>query len=124
MLRSEGGNEKTTVKYSDGNIVEVTKVSAEEPSENSVYKISYTSKSVPSPIANKGCLMVFDGTFGIDMDEMAYAYYAGLLGKATKNLPVSYVDEDGDESIFTWAINAQGYPTLLEYDGDKYKFAW
>lgn len=124
MLRSEGGNEKTTVKYSNGNIVEVSTVSAGEPDESSTYKISYTSKSISSPIANKGCLMVFDGTFGIDMDEMEYAYYAGLLGKATKNLPVSCVDEDGYESIFTWTINVQGYPTLLEYGGDKYTFTW
>lgn len=121
MLRSEGGNEKTTVKYNGGNIVETATVSA---GKNSTYNIFYTSESVPTPIVNKGCMMLFDQALGIDMDEMKYAYYAGLLGKATKNLPVSLVDEEGDKNTFTWTLNAQGYPTLFEYADGKYAFAW
>lgn len=92
MLRSEGGYEKTIVKYNSGNILETITTSAENPNTKYSYKIFYTSESVPSPIVNKGCLMQFDQTLGIDMDEMIYAYYAGLLGKATKNLPVKLVD--------------------------------
>ncbi|HEY9551335.1 MAG TPA: DUF4595 domain-containing protein [Prevotella sp.] len=124
MLRSEGGNERTIVKYNGGNIVEVTNTSDEKPGDKDICKISYTSKNILSPIPNKGCLMIFDEIFDIDMDEMIYAYYAGLLGKATKHLPISCVDEGGDEDIFTWIINAQGYPTSLEYDNDKYTFTW
>lgn len=44
--------------------------------------------------------MLFDPTLGIDMDEMEYAYYAGLLGKATKSLPSSN-EEDGETETFT-----------------------
>jgi hypothetical protein len=37
---------------------------------------------------NKGYLILFDATLGIDMDEMDFAYYADLPGIATKNLPI------------------------------------
>lgn len=125
MLRSEGGHEKTTVTYKDGDIVEVTEVSIDEPDVKKSFKIFYTSPKVPSPIANKGCVMFYDA-LGIDVDEMDYAYYAGMLGKATKNLPVSQVDKDGGkEYVTTWTINAQGYPTkLLDADQQEYVFFW
>lgn len=124
MLRSEGGNEKTTIKYQDGNIVETATVSADEPKESNSCKVYYTSPKVTSPIENKGCLMFFDVTFGIDMDEMKYAYYAGILGKATKNLPVRLVDDENNTMNFSWKLNSTGYPISLEYDHNTYTFAW
>lgn len=36
--------------------------------------------------------MPFDIELRVDMDEMKCAYYAGLLGKATKHLPVKNKD--------------------------------
>lgn len=125
MLRSEGGKENTTIKYQDGDIVETATVSADEPDESSLYKVYYTSKTVSTPIVNKGCIMFFDETLGIDMDEMKYAYYAGLLGKATKHLPVRLVDEkDQYTSSFDWTLNAAGYPILFSYGEEKYPFTW
>lgn len=125
MLRSEGGYEKTIVKYNSGNILETITTSAENPNTKHSYKIFYTSESVPSPIVNKGCLMQFDQTLGIDMDEMIYAYYAGLLGKATKNLPVKLVDNENYTENFTWTLNSSGYPiSFKRADYDTYSFAW
>lgn len=127
MLRSEGGNKKTTIKYQDGNIVETTTTSAVYSNNKHSYKIFYTSESALSPIVNKGCLMLFDYTLGIDMDEMQYAYYAGLLGKATKNLPVKLVDNDNENRIdnFTWTLNSNGYPISFKRDLTvAYSFAW
>ena len=124
MLRSEGGNEKTTIKYQDGNIVETATVSADEPKESNSCKVYYTSAKVTSPIENKGCLMAFDATFGVDMDEMGYAYYAGILGKSTKNLPVRLVDDENNPMIFSWILNSLGYPISLECDHDTYTFVW
>ena len=51
-----------------------------------------------------------------NMDEMDYAYYAGLLGKATKNLPVKLVNNENDtyNDNFTWTLNSNGYPISLE----------
>lgn len=111
MFRSEG-NERTTIKYEAGNIVSTTE-KAVNGTRNKIHKVYYTSQSVPSPIVNKGCIMLFDTTLGIDMDEMQYAYFAGLLGKATKHLPVRLVDNEGEEESFAWHLNASGYPTSM-----------
>ena len=111
MFRSEG-NERTTIKYEAGNIVSITE-KAVNGTRNKTHKVYYTSQSVPSPIVNKGCIMLFDTTLGIDMDEMQYAYFAGLLGKATKHLPVRLVGNEGEEESFAWHLNASGYPTSM-----------
>lgn len=107
MKRSEGGNEVTNVTYTNGDI---TKVSVRDDENNSsISNITYTSDSIKSPIDNKGAIMLFDETFGIDMDEMAEAYYAGLLGKATKHLPVK-LEENNGSSTFDWKLNASQLP--------------
>ena len=111
MFRSEG-NERTTIKYEAGNIVSTTE-KAVNGTRNKTHKVYYTSQSVPSPIVNKGCIMLFDTTLGIDMDEMQYAYFAGLLGKATKHLPVRLVGNEGEGESFVWHLNASGYPTSM-----------
>ena len=111
MFRSEG-NERTTIKYEAGNIVSTTE-KAVNGTQNKTHKVYYTSQSVPSPIVNKGCIMLFDTTLGIDMDEMQYAYFAGLLGKATKHLPARLVGNEGEEESFAWHLNASGYPTSM-----------
>ena len=117
MKCSEGGNETTTITYKEGDIVKTSTVSADEPEESSDYSIDYTSNAVTTPIENKGCLMFYDETLGIDMDEMWFAYYAGLLGKATKHLPLKLTYKSGsyeDITNFTWTLNANGFPILLE----------
>lgn len=117
MKRSEDGNETTTITYKEGDIVKTSTVSADEPEESSDYSIDYTSNAVTTPIENKGCLMFYDETLGIDMDEMWFAYYAGLLGKATKHLPLKLTYKSGsyeDITNFTWTLNANGFPILLE----------
>lgn len=111
MFRSEG-NERTTIKYEAGNVVSTTE-KAVNGTRNKTHKVYYTSQSVPSPIVNKGCIMLFDTTLGIDMDEMQYAYFAGLLGKATKHLPARLVGNEGEEESFAWHLNASGYPTSM-----------
>ena len=111
MFRSEG-NERTTIKYEAGNIVS-TAEKAVNGTRNKTHKVYYTSQSVPSSIVNKGCIMLFDTTLGIDMDEMQYAYFAGLLGKATTHLPIRLVDNKGEEESFAWHLNASGYPTSM-----------
>ncbi|SHG79503.1 protein of unknown function [Bacteroides clarus YIT 12056] len=122
MKRSEGGNETTTITYQDGDIIKTSTVSADEPEVSSIYTIDYTSDAaVNTPIENKGCLMFYDKTLGIDMDEMWFAYYAGLLGKATKHLPLKLTYEsDSYEDItnFAWTLNANGFPTLLSIQSE------
>ncbi|MDE7145805.1 MAG: DUF4595 domain-containing protein [Duncaniella sp.] len=116
MKRSEGGNEVTEITYQNGNISKV-RMRSEDDGDGGDYAIGYRS----SMIENKGCIMLFDETFGIDMDEMKYAYFAGLLGKATKNMPESNAytrfDPDGEpyewNKTFKWSMNSDNLPVML-----------
>lgn len=127
MKRSEGDNEVTTIKYENGNITEVSMVSEDDNDNSYKSRISYTSEAVASAINNKASIMLFDETFGIDMDEMRYAYWAGLLGKATKHLPVKSVNDRYTET-YEWTLNSNGYPQKMVSTGngwnDEYLFAW
>ncbi|MDE6377677.1 MAG: DUF4595 domain-containing protein, partial [Duncaniella sp.] len=93
------------------------------------YTIAYTDADNATPIANKGAIMFFDDCFGIDMDEFAPAYYAGLLGKATTHLPLSNV-EDGETETFFWGLNEAGFPVSLvirdngQVEGSPLFFNW
>ena len=54
---------------------------------------------------------------GIDVyKRQIYAYYGGMLGKATKHLPlVGHYTYNGEDSVsdiyFTWTLNSDSYPT-------------
>lgn len=122
MNRSEGGNEETFITYDDGDITHV-KMTSDENEEVYESNILYTSGTFTAPIENKGCIMLFDATFSIDMDEMRYAYYAGLLGYATKHLPVGIKNNYGTE-YYDWTLNADGYPVSVIADYDKCIFKW
>lgn len=116
MVRSEGDNEVTTITYNADH--DITKVTIEDDDKNhSEYTIFYTDSTTAEPIANKACFMLFDDTYQVDMDEMYYAYFAGLLGKATAHLPIGYVSNRTDKYqkslSFKWTINVKGLPTKL-----------
>lgn len=128
MKRSEGDNEVTNITYSNGDITRVRMHAEDDSRVKDDYVIEYTSESVTNKIENKGCIMLFDQTFGIDMDEFWVFYYAGLLGKATKHLPVSQTDmlDDGPykTELYTWQLNSDGYPVLLQTEHNSYRFTW
>ncbi len=68
------------------------------------------------------------------MDEMGIVYHAGLLGKATRELPLGYTvtgKEGGDNytssHIYHWTFDSDGYPIeFLEGDNryDLLTFTW
>lgn len=126
MARSENEDD-VYMTYKNGDLVEVKEVERADKSFKT-FTISYTSDKVKTAIANKGSIMLFDNTFSIDMDEMDVAYYAGLLGRATKNLPVKNVDSrDNSVEEYTWTLNANQYPTKVtgQYynpDGTAYPY--
>lgn len=129
MKRSEGDNEVTNITYANSNITGI-KMQSDDTSEGIYTKsITYTSDKHSNGIENKGCLMLFDITFGIDMDEMKYAYYAGLLGRATKQLPLKITNNDKYEFEFDWTLNEKGYPTQLICKSEfpyelEFDFSW
>lgn len=130
MKRSEGGNEITTIKYENGNITEVTMTSDEE--DNSLYtKIFYTSNEITTAIDNKSSIMFFDMTFGIDIDEMKYAYWAGLLGNATKSLPLKIIYIENSEyeetETFQWTIKDDYVQKMIQtasWGTEEHLFTW
>ena len=93
--------------YENGNIVSVKMV----PADGGTIRISYGN----NPIKNVGGVMMW-GMFGYDDEDMQYAYYAGLLGKATVSLPIkneAYFDGESSVENYTWTINDKGLPTKL-----------
>lgn len=120
-------NKIFTLTYKDGNISEIetkTILSPATTKQKDTCKVAYTSTATPTPIVNKGNIMLFNTTFGIDMGAIRYAYYAGLLGKATKNLPVQLIDKNGNKNNFTWTVNSNGFPTAMTSGSHQYKFGW
>lgn len=118
---------KFTLTYKDSNISEIetkTIVSQTTTRKKDTCKVAYTSDTTPAPIVNKGNIMLFNTTFGIDIGAMKYAYYAGLLGKATKNLPLQLIDKSGNKNNFTWTVNSNGFPTAMTSGSHQYKFVW
>lgn len=143
MRRSEGGGELTKITYKDGDAVKTSTsymgggdmngdgvLDGNDEWEDGAI-IDYTTGEIATPIDNKGCLMMFDELLDVDMDEMIYAYYGGMLGKATKHLPLAMRDAD-DTSVelsnYKWTLNSDGYPTQLlikgEGDEEKHTFTW
>lgn len=123
----------TVINWQDGNIVSVCMTDGESDTENWENIIYYTSPGVAQPIANKGCVMFYDEMFRVDIDDLKYAYYAGLLGKSTKHLPMSatetYLVYGYTYTMqFEWTINDDGFPTsahiMDEYDDEWFTFTW
>ena len=136
MVRSEGGIETTTITYQEGDIAKVVQESKFDDSSTSS-TIEYGTEK----IENKGGVMLFDEMLCIDMDEMGFAYFAGLLGRPTSHLPQSNKSIDyssGGYKIttyksFSWSLDAKRLPVsvLIEekYDNTTaktktYSFDW
>lgn len=127
LKRTEGGDD-FTLTYVNGDITKVNQ--KDEDGDGSEYTISYTNSEYSTVVPNKGGIMLFDDFFQVDMDEMNAAYFAGMLGKATKNLPMGYVEKDGADTYtgtYHWEFNADKLPTKF-WEGDAtyntVSFAW
>ncbi|MDL2223797.1 DUF4595 domain-containing protein [Bacteroidales bacterium OttesenSCG-928-M06] len=82
------GTETITFIYSNGNI---TKINYKTKYDNESYTFTYSSQT------NKGrivCPILLDVFF-----DSLPAYYAGILGKATANLPSSCIVKDNFETL-------------------------
>ena len=127
IIHSADDYKEFTLTYKDSNVSEIetkTIVSQTTTRKKDTCKVAYTSTATPTPIVNKGNIMLFNTTFGIDIGAMKYAYYAGLLGKATKNLPVQLIDKSSNKTNFTWTVNSNGFPTAMTSGSHQYKFVW
>ena len=97
------------LEYQNGNVVKTTTTTAGEPTE--VTTITYATAST-RPIENKTGVMLFGATLDADFDNLEVAYYAGLLGKPSKNLPLQS-EKSGDKANLKWTLDSNGNPTAL-----------
>lgn len=89
------------MEWQDGNLVRVsyTHKSDGRPGDDNRYEYGEQD--------NTNNLMFYYKTFGIDLDEIQDLYYAGLLGKATAQLPASEISLDGGSNhTFTWTAGS------------------
>ena len=112
------------LEYQNGNVVKTTTTTAGEPTE--VTTITYATASI-RPIENKTGVMLFATTLEADFDNLEVAYYAGLLGKPSKNLPLQS-EKSGDKATFKWTLDGNGNPTVLNYSfsnlSERFRFSF
>ena len=97
------------LEYQNGNVVKTTTTATGKPTE--VTTITYATAST-RPIENKTGVMLFGATLDADFDNLEVAYYAGLLGKPSKNLPLQS-EKSGDKANLKWTLDSNGNPTAL-----------
>ena len=97
------------LEYQNGNVVKTTTTTVGKPTE--VTTITYATASI-RPIENKTGVMLFATTLDADLDYLEAAYYAGLLGKPSKNLPLQS-EKSGDKANLKWTLDSNGNPTAL-----------
>ena len=114
------------LEYQNGNVVKTTTTTVGKPTE--VTTITYATAST-RPIENKTGVMLFGATLDADFDNLEVAYYAGLLGKPSKNLPLQS-EKSGDKATFKWTLDGNGNPTVLNYsfsnlsENFRFPFTW
>lgn len=114
------------LEYQNGNVVKTTTTTVVKPTE--VTTITYATAST-RPIENKTGVMLFATTLDADFDNLEVAYYAGLLGKPSKNLPLQS-EKSGDKATFKWTLDGNGNPTVLNYsfsnlsENFRFPFTW
>ena len=114
------------LEYQNGNVVKTTTTTVGKPTE--VTTITYATAST-RPIENKTGVMLFGTTLDADFDNLEVAYYAGLLGKPSKNLPLQS-EKSGNKATFKWTLDGNGNPTVLNYsfsnlsENFRFPFTW
>lgn len=120
---TDENGEQIVFTYVDGNMVNMKLTNRD--GDDLETTVSYGTK----PVSNVGGIMLFDEIFNTDMDEMEYAYYAGLLGKSTVDLPQSAQHRTGKYTqnvTFSWTLDTEGYPVSMTPSNEpfSYTFAW
>lgn len=114
------------LEYQNGNVVKTTTTTVVKPTE--VTTITYATASI-RPIENKTGVMLFGATLDADFDNLEAAYYAGLLGKPSKNLPLQS-EKSGNKATSKWTLDSNGNPTVLNYsfsnlsENFRFPFTW
>ncbi len=84
--------------WTDGDLTKVHWLS----DSGNEYTYSYAYGNQP----NSNCLLLYYKVYSVDIDEVQCLYYAGLLGKAPKNLPETETSNSGTTVNFIWTDNS------------------
>lgn len=121
----DDSNSTITLEYKDVAVISVTSV--ENDLEDNTTETSVSTFTYNDMLENTCGLMLFDGLYNADLDEMDVAYMAGVLGKPARYLPNSCKDEE-DTVNFQWTFTSDGYVESLIMTCDDEKetanFKW
>lgn len=117
-----------TIQWDNDNIVKTYKDNGWDS-----YTYQYVNSKYPQAIENKGALFMFEDIYPIEVYDLEWVYYAGMLGKGPKNLAVSDSEIDEGDTYTTnyiWTFDSNGYPTVFDVEDDDHpgsstvKFTW
>lgn len=121
MEKTEPGYSQSVESYAytwtNGDITAVKMVESEYGDVPETITVTIT----PSDIENKSSLMLYDAYYGLDIDELEHAYFAGLLGRPSKHLPLeasAYENGNLRKSTCTWTLDGKGFPSKVFIDID------
>lgn len=98
--------ETYTLSYRDGDLVSVV---CKDGNERETTSLSAVSAEYPSGITNTAGVELFS-LWNVDLDELQYLWYAGLLGKAPRLLTLS-ATERRETHTALYEMNADGFVT-------------
>ena len=102
------GSETQELTWLNGNIIREEENHEDYPCPT---YISYTTPSSDA-IENIAGVMEYDDGMGVEMDEFFILYYAGFLGKGTKQLPQTWTEQGkkdySKKGKNTWTLDSAG----------------
>lgn len=105
-----GSDDYWQFTYSDGDLIKIN-------DNGSIYDINYETSS-GSKILNTGSFILWDEMLHVDLDDIESLHFAGLLGKGTKHLPISYVLNRSDHKRYftnNYETDSNGRVTKFTY---------
>ncbi|MDR0893298.1 MAG: DUF4595 domain-containing protein [Mediterranea sp.] len=123
------GTETVTYQYENGDLVKTVITHQEGAVTNeAVLTYFYTNSEHPTSIDNKGALMPYGILLAMESRMIGLCYYAGLLGKSMKHLPVSasLALPGAPEPIripINYVLDKDGYPTKVKTDNETFDYS-
>jgi hypothetical protein len=121
--------ETVTYQYENGDLVK-TIIAHQRGgvTDESVFTYFYTDSEHPTSIDNKGAIMPYGIALNLMREYIAICYYAGLLGKSMKHLPISasYALPGDPEPVripIKYVFDQDGYPTEFKTDKEGFDFS-